>query len=135
VLLFVPDDSADVVEELSRYFIGVRIKSVPFSNLTQNQDLTSLIINSVSLEGNATLMSDLAYFNFMTQKGIVVDLVSKTPIHPLLFEADKAGLRTMKRQDIVAFYDYESLRAVYSDVEKCKDEFFQNYLEIETIDQ
>ena len=92
------------------------------------------MINAVDLESNSALMSDIAYFNFMTPNGIIVDLVSKAPVHPLLFEADKAGLRTMKRRDVVAFYDYESLRQIDPTVEKSKDDFLQNYLEIETID-
>jgi hypothetical protein len=128
IILFVPDDSEISVDELSRYFIGVKIKTVSFSSLTQNQDQTSLMINSVDTEKNTTLMGDLAYFNFMSSKGIVIDLVSKTPIHPLLFEADKAGLRTLKRRDLIAFYDYESLRAVHPPLENTKHEFFRNYL-------
>lgn len=135
ILLFVPDGSEDKVSEFSRYYIGVKFKTIPFSTITQNKDTTSLIVNAVNVEGNSGLMSDLAYFNFMSNKGIVIDLVSKTPIHPLLFEAEKAGLRTMKRRDITAFYDYESLKLVYDQAEAAKDEFLQNYLEIETIDQ
>lgn len=128
IILFVPDDSGISVDELSRYFIGVKIKTVPFSGLTQNQDQTSLMINAVDLEKNSLLMSDLAYFNFMSANGIVVDLVSKTPIHPLLFEAEKAGLRVLKRLDLSAFYDYESLRAIHLPLENAKTDFFQNYL-------
>lgn len=74
VILFVPDGSEDIGAKLSQYFIGVQIKTISFSNLTQNQDSTSLILNSVDLEKNATLMNDLAYFNFMSPKGIIVDL-------------------------------------------------------------
>jgi hypothetical protein len=92
------------------------------------------MINAIDLESNAGLMSDIAYFNFMSTKGIVIDLASKTPIHPLLFEAEKAGLRTMKRRDITSFYDYESLRTICGSIENTKDDFLQNYLEIETID-
>lgn len=134
VLLFMPDGSDDVSVELSRYFIGIKFVTIPFAHLTQNQELTSLIVNSVDLESNSALMNDLAYFNFVSSDAIIVDLMSKTPIHPLLFEAEKAGLRTMKRRDVAAFYDYESLRTIYGDVEKSKNEFLQNYLEIETID-
>lgn len=128
VLLFVPDDYEGSVEELDRYFIGVNIKTIPFSTLTQTQESTSLMINAVDLESNPTLMNDLAYFNFMSAKGILIDLVSKTPVHPILFEAEKAGLRTLKRRDLLAFYDYESLRAVHSQIENVKDQFFKNYL-------
>jgi hypothetical protein len=128
IILFLLDDSEISIDELSRYFIGVKFKTVPFSYLTRNQDQTSLMINSVDVEKHTTLMGDLAYFNFMSSKGIVVDLVSKNPINPLLFEAEKAGLRTLKRRDLVAFYDYESLRAVHPPLETAKAEFFQNYL-------
>ncbi len=128
VLLFVPDDYEGNVEELGRYFIGIKIKTIPFSTLTQTQESTSLMINAVDLESNPTLMNDLAYFNFMSAKGIMIDLVSKTPVHPLLFEAEKAGLRTLKRRDLAAFYDYESLRVVHSPIENVKDQFFGNYL-------
>lgn len=128
IILFVPDDSQISTDELNRYFIGVNIKTVPFSALTQNQDQTSLMINSVDVESHTSLMNDLAYFNFMSSNGIVIDLISKTPVHPLLFEAEKAGLRILKRRDFVAFYDYESLRALYPSVENSKREFFQSYL-------
>ncbi len=135
IILFVPDGTDNVGAKLSQYFIGVNIKTISFSKITQNQDSTSLIINSVDLEKNVTLMNDLAYFNFMSSKGIIVDLASKTPIHPLLFEAEKAGLRVMKRQDVCSFYDYESLKQVWEHAEKSKEDFFGHYLEIETIDQ
>lgn len=135
ILLFSPDDAEDRAFALSRYFIGINFKTIPYSILTQNQNTTSMIVNAVDLEGNSGLMSDLAYFNFMVPEGIVVDLFSKTPVHPLLFEAEKAGLRTMKRRDITAFYDYESLRSIYIQAESTKDEFLHNYVEIETIDQ
>ncbi len=135
ILLFVPDGTEPLGPELGKYFIGVTIKTIPYSELTQNQDITSMIINSVDVEKQITLMNDLAYFNFMSPSGIVVELASKTPIHPLLFEAEKAGLRVMKRRDIVSHYDYESLKGLWSDVESTKKDFFANYLEIETIDQ
>lgn len=128
LILFVPDGNLENLDDLKKYFIGVQIKTIPFSELTQNQEQTSLMINSVDVESNTSLMNDLAYFNFMSAKGIFVDLVSKTPIHPLLFEAEKAGLRTLKRRDLAAFYDYESLRVIYPQFENTKDEFFQNYL-------
>ncbi len=135
LLLFVPDGTEPLGPELGKYFIGVNIKTIPYSELTQNQDITSMIINSVDVENQITLMNDLAYFNFMSPSGIVVELASKTPIHPLLFEAEKAGLRVMKRRDIVSHYDYESLKGLWSHVETTKENFFANYLEIETIDQ
>lgn len=135
ILLFVRDGSEDWALQLGKYFIGVKIKMIFFSNLTQNQDTTSLIINALDLEANASLMSDLSYFNFMSPNGIIVDLASKNPIHPLLFEAEKAGLRTMKRRDVSVFYDYESLKLVWDQANNTKENFFDNYLEIETIDQ
>lgn len=128
IMLFVPDNYEGSVEEIEQYFIGIKIKTISFSNLTQTQESTSLMINSVDVESHSILLNDLAYFNFMSAKGIVIDLVSKTPVHPLLFEAEKAGLRTLKRRDLAAFYDYESLRAVHSQIENIKDQFFQNYL-------
>tara|TARA_B110001454_G_scaffold219199_1_gene251729 strand:- start:33336 stop:34145 length:810 start_codon:yes stop_codon:yes gene_type:complete len=128
IILFIPDGKSGMVDELSRYFIGVKIKTVAFSEITQNRDQTSLMINAVDVEKNTTLMNDLAYFNFMSVKGIMVDLVSKTPVHPLLFEAEKAGLRTLKRRDLAAFYDYESLRTIHPPLENTKNEFFLNYL-------
>lgn len=128
ILLFVPDGHDGKVDELERYFIGVKIKTIPFSTLTQTRESTSLMVNAVDVECNTALMNDLAYFNFMSAKGIVIDLVSKTPVHPLLFEAEKAGLRTLKRRDFVSFYDYESLRSFYGQLENSKDNFFQNYL-------
>lgn len=135
ILLFRPDGSEDIGPRLCRYFIGIDVQTIPFSVITQNQDSTSIIVNAVDLERNSVLMNDLAYFNFMSPKGIIVDLASKTPIHPLLFEAEKAGLRVLKRRDVVSAYDYESLKLIWADVETSKDEFFGNYLEIETIDQ
>lgn len=134
-ILFFQDhiESSDILA-LEKYFIGIEFRFISLGDLTQNQIFTSLIINSLDLESKPSIINDLAYFNFLERAGILIDLFSKTPIHPLLFEAEKAGLQTMSRKDFALEYNYESLSRLIKDNGLYKKDFKNLVSEIETID-
>lgn len=120
--------------ELKKHIIGIELKFVSFSDLTQVSELSSLMLNSLDLPKNAALLNDLAYFNFMSREGIVIDLYSNAPVNPFLFEAEKAGLRTLARKEIVSQFEFSTLLKLGLLTNFEKENFFQEYSEIMTID-
>ena len=77
---------------------------------------------------------DLAYFNFMSREGVVIDLCSNAPVNPFLFEAEKADLRTLARKEIVSQFEFSTLLKLGLLTTFEKENFFQEYSEIMTID-
>lgn len=120
--------------DIKKHIIGVDYSVVKFSELTQVNIDTSLMINTIDLEKNSLLLNDLAYFNFMSQGSAVIELYSNSPVNPFLFEAEKAGLRTMHRKEVVTNFDYLTLLKLGLISPFEKDNFFQEYSEIMTID-
>lgn len=83
------------MQELKQNFMGVDWRPLEAHQLTMQTIGATLLINSLSLANDSGLMSDLAYFNFMKNQGLVVDL-NVVPIdNPLIEEAKRASLRTL----------------------------------------
>lgn len=120
--------------EIKRHIIGIELQVVSFADLTQVSELSSLMLNSLDLPKNSALLNDLAYFNFMSRDGVVIDLCSNAPVNPFLFEAEKAELRTLARKEIVSQFEFSTLLKLGLLTSFEKENFFQEYSEIMTID-
>lgn len=134
IIIFNEDGSLLHEEELKKHIIGIDLQVVSFSDLTQVSELSSLMLNSLDLPKNTALLNDLAYFNFMSREGVVIDLFSNAPVNPFLFEAEKAGLRTLARKEIVSQFEFSTLLKLGLLTTFEKENFFQEYSEIMTID-
>ena len=95
--------------QVGRGFIGVKIKTLLVSDLTLQTTNSALLINTVPLDEEASLMSDLSYFNFMQREGIVLDLGKLAAKNHLLEEAEKAELRTVPTADFACRFDLSLL--------------------------
>lgn len=131
------NDSGELPDgiNLGRHIVGIDVKVVGFADITQESENTSLMINTLDLENNANLLSDLAYFNFMSKQGIVLELFSNSPVNPFLFEAEKAELRILSRKEIIIPYEFSTLLKLGLVTAFERDIFFEKYSEIMTIDQ
>lgn len=134
IIIFNEEGVLADIDEMKKHIIGIDLKVVSFQDLTQVADLSSLMINSLDLTKDTGLLSDLAYFNFMSREGIVIDLYSNAPVNPFLFEAEKAGLRTLARKEIVSQFEFSTLLKLGFLTAFEKENFFQEYSEIMTID-
>lgn len=134
IIIFNDEGHETSAVDIKKHIVGIEIQTVKFADLTQVTDLSSLMLNSLDLSENHLLLSDLAYFNFMSKDGVVIDLCSNAPVNPFLFEAEKAGLRTLARKEIVSQFEFSTLLKLGLLTLFEKDNFFQEYSEIMTID-
>ena len=100
---------ADVHEQrdrLKKNFVGIDWRPIEASQLTMQTVGATILVNSISLASNQGLMNDLAYFNFMKNQGLVVDL-DVFPLESLLLEeAGRANLRTLSGFQVRAQQDF-----------------------------
>jgi shikimate dehydrogenase len=89
------EDILRQMEDLKRSYIGVDWRLLEAHQLTMQTSGATLLINSLSMAENQVVMSDLAYFNFMKNQGVVVDLNVLPIENALLEEAERANLRTL----------------------------------------
>lgn len=134
IIIFNEEGHETSALEIKKHIVGIELQTVKFVDLTQVTESSSLMLNSLDLVKNSVLLSDLAYFNFMSKNGVVIDLCSNAPVNPFLFEAEKAGLRTLARKEIVSQFEFSTLLKLGLVTLFEKDNFFQEYSEIMTID-
>nr|WP_295905135.1 hypothetical protein [uncultured Bdellovibrio sp.] len=80
---------------LSRSQLGIRFHVLPAEELTLQAVSAGIVVNTVDLSSQKSLLTDLSYFNFMSPAGYALDL-NILPEHNLLLEeAVKADLRVL----------------------------------------
>jgi hypothetical protein len=86
---------------LSRRLMGIQFETVLMSDLTLQAQNTNLLLSYFDLNKNKDFVQDLAYFNFMTSGGVVVDLFEGGPHQTLQEEAQKAQLHVVNRNEVL----------------------------------
>lgn len=76
-------------------YMGVQIGCLQLHELTLQKTEASLLFNSINLEAEKDLASDLAYFNFMSSQGVYLDISNSQLSIQIQEEARKAKLRTI----------------------------------------
>lgn len=82
-------------EILARAQIGIRFHILIPDDLTLQAVSAGIIVNTVDLSQQKSLLTDLSYFNFMKHKGYALDLNLIPSQNLLLEEAEKAELRVL----------------------------------------
>ena len=100
------DDLERQKKELQRSFVGVDFRPLQAHQMTMQTTGASLMINTMPLEDNAALMSDVAYFNFMKNNGLVIDLNVFPFENTILMEAMQANLRTLSGFEVRTQQDF-----------------------------
>lgn len=80
---------------LRRGHFGIQFRELLEDELTIQSLSSSIIVNTVDLTNDKTLLSDLSYFNFMKRDGYALDLNLLPYQNPLLEEAQRADLRVL----------------------------------------
>ena len=100
------DDLHEQRDRLKKNFVGIDWRPMEASQLTMQTVGAAILINSIPLEPNPSLMNDLAYFNFMKNQGLVVDLNVFPLESGLIEEAHRANLRVLSGFQVRAQQDY-----------------------------
>ncbi len=93
-------------DRLKKTFVGIDWRPLEASQLTMQTVGAAILINSMPLEANPALLNDLAYFNFMKNQGLVVDLNVFPLESALIEEAHRANLRVLSGFQVRAQQDY-----------------------------
>lgn len=102
-LYFVGDDVEDLHRQkdlVSKSYLGAQIVCLPAHEMTLQKTCASLLINCEDLTTRAELSADLAYFNFMLQHGVILDLSDSEPSRNILEEAHRANLRVIPSSEV-----------------------------------
>lgn len=89
------DRSLTSTKILKRSYFGLETKSITSDLITAQREPGSIVINSVELSDHSNLLSDLSYFNFVAQNGVIVDISSESANSPLLKDVVEANLRSV----------------------------------------
>ncbi|KHD87813.1 MAG: hypothetical protein OM95_12445 [Bdellovibrio sp. ArHS] len=80
---------------LSRQQLGIRFHILNPEDLTLQAVSAGIVINTMDLRDNKSLLTDLSYFNFMKRAGYALDL-NLFPVENLLLEeAERADLKVL----------------------------------------
>lgn len=94
------DDLAAQKEALGRMYVGCDIVPLPAHSLTLQTVEASLLVNASDLTQKTEIANDLAYFNFMREGGLIIDLKSIQRKNAVLEEAMRAGLRVLPPHEV-----------------------------------
>lgn len=78
---------------LNRAHFGIQFNITPLEDLTLQSVSAGIVVNTVDLSQQESVLTDLSYFNYMKKAGYVLDLNLHTSASPLIEEALKAELR------------------------------------------
>jgi shikimate dehydrogenase len=115
------------VELLRRYLFGVKIEAVPAHTLTVQEEPGSLMLNTLVLQDDSTVLGDLSYFNFMKTGGVVVDISECTTHNRLLEEAERADLKILSGLEVQARIDAEILMKLFPKEYITHEDYFESF--------
>jgi shikimate dehydrogenase len=115
------------VEVLRRYLFGVEVEAVAAQTLTVQEKPGSLMLNTLTLQDDSTVLGDLSYFNFMKTGGVVVDISECEPHNRLLEEAERADLKTLSGLEVQARVDADILMKLFPDQYITYEDYFESF--------
>lgn len=89
-------DLEGFVTNMSRHLLGVQIEITPPEKLVLLAGKNSVVVNATPVRDDNSILTELLYFNFIRQDGLVWDF-SLTPLnHPFVDEALALGLNVYR---------------------------------------
>jgi len=115
------------VQLLRRYLFGVGIEAVAAHSLTVQEKPGSLMVNTLFLQDDSTVLGDLSYFNFMKTGGVVVDYSECTSHNSLLEEAERADLKILSGLEVQARVDADMLMKLFPHEYITYEDYFESF--------
>ena len=115
---------------LRRYLFGVNIEAVPAHTLTVREKPGSLMLNTISLQDDGSVLGDLSYFNFMKTGGVVIDISECSAHNQLLEEAQRADLKTLSGLAVQAHRDVDMLVKLFPQQYITYEDYFESFSDI-----
>jgi hypothetical protein len=101
------DDDAceEFVRELTRSFLGLRVQAIQRNHITQLPAIHSAAINTLAVGQDEGMHAELAYFNFLKNNGIWMDMSLYAISQELEVEARTVGATVESGARILAWTD------------------------------
>lgn len=119
---------------LKRYLLGISIEGVHASALTVQTQAGSLMLNTVQMAEQSSMLNDLSYFNFMSKGGVVVDISGCSRQTLFLQEAERADLNIISGLEVQSQIDVDLLSKIvpgqYITFEDYYESFCDNFAQI-----
>lgn len=103
----------EMVQKLNRRFFKVDFRVIKDSELTLQPNDGSILVNTLEAETHGEFLEDLAYLNFISKKGLVIDIPYAEKDHNLILEAQQVGLKLVRGFEIRAFCDFLFLEKLH----------------------
>lgn len=93
------------IKYLEKSFFNVEFSFTSQSAITTLPGIHSLVVNTTPFIESNDLLEELYYFNFLSQGGVVIDLVDRPIMTPLLKSAAELGAKIVSGYEIQALSD------------------------------
>ena len=101
-------EAEELINRLKTFCFGVQFHEIEHHELTVQPLNGSLLVNTLIPQDYPALMEDLAYLNFLSPQGLVVETHESTGLHPLLEEARHSKIALLDGQITQAFAEYKA---------------------------
>lgn len=103
-----PEEATDMIHRLRRFCFGVTIVPLRHSDLTLQPNNGSLLVNTLSPEAVPDLIFDLAYLNYLSTDGLVIETHQWSGPHGLLEESLGSGRPVLDGSATQGFAEYKA---------------------------
>lgn len=128
----VDEDEAQLHKEvayLKRYLLGIQLDAVPAETLTVQTHPGSLMLNTLKIENESSILKDLSYFNFMNQGAAVIDISETCSENQLLEEALRADLKVLTGLEVQAQEDVDLITRLFPERYVTYADYYESFVD------
>lgn len=105
-------DAGLLTERLAKFCFGAKFEELYHSDLTLQPNNGTLLVNTIGPDESSELMSDLAYLNFLSPHGLVVETHTTLGMTALSEEALGSKIPVISAAQMRAFVEFVQLRKI-----------------------
>lgn len=112
-ITFVDDEetvSVDFINEMKAIYFQIKIEVIGPHKVILLPGIYSVIINTWDIVAESDLLTDLLYFNYLKEPGLVINLKKPQDFDLLIEEAKAIHQKTIQRNEIDVFMELNSIR-------------------------
>jgi len=119
------DTATDMAHRLEKTCFGVNFRVLLHSELTLQPNNGSLLVNTLDALENPEVIADLAYLNFLSLEGLVVEVREAKELNTLADEAENSKIAMIHADRLQAFREVKSFSHFPGLLPWSLDEYFE----------
>ena len=100
--------ATELIKRLKTFCFGINFQEIEHHELTTQPVNGSLLVNTMMPLEFPALMEDLAYLNYLSPQGLVLETHESVGVHPLLEEARHSNVCVLDGQMTQAFAEFKA---------------------------